>query len=133
MFLHHTTITSPPDKREAMIEFYEDLCGLDQIGVPMGMHDVIWFNMLGHEETHGAQLHIYITQESQPLCSGSHIAFAVAGNNERGRGMYNRVVAWAKANGVFLGEGTQYWGSPRCYIMDPAGNRVELMQYSPTA
>jgi hypothetical protein len=132
MFLHHTTITAPPSKREAMIDFYEGLCDLSQITPPDGMRNVLWFSMLGHEETHGAQLHIYLTQMSEPLCSGAHVAFVVASDNERGREIYDRVVAWAKREGIFLGDATPYWGSPRCYIMDPAENRIELFQYPPS-
>jgi catechol 2,3-dioxygenase-like lactoylglutathione lyase family enzyme len=131
MFLHHVTVTTPPEKVGDMIEFYENLCDLTPLAVPEGLRDrAIWYEMLGTDN--GAQLHIYITRESRPLRSGAHVAFAVASNNPYGREVYDRVVALAKLKGIFLGDGTQYWGSPRAYILDPAANRVEVFQFSPS-
>lgn len=129
MFLHHTTITAHPDKLKETISFYENLCDLTPIMTPPGLKNAIWYEMLGTDN--GAQLHIYITKEAQPLCGGAHISFVVSGRHDDGD-VYRRVVALAKREGFFLGEGTQYWGSPRCFIMDPAGNRVELLQFSPS-
>jgi catechol 2,3-dioxygenase-like lactoylglutathione lyase family enzyme len=117
-----------------MIEFYEGLCDLTQIQAPEGIADkAVWLAMLGHKDTHGAQLHIYFVPypEFQPLSGGAHVGFVVGGKTERGAQTYRRVIEWAKVNGVFLGDATAYWGSPRSYIMDPAGNRVELIQYAP--
>jgi catechol 2,3-dioxygenase-like lactoylglutathione lyase family enzyme len=127
MFLHHITITTPPDKLAAMSEFYENLCGLESKISPT--EGALWYEMPGTEN--GAQLHIYITPEATPLPNGAHIAFVVGGDDQRGLEIYERVIAWAKKNGVFLGAGTPYWGSPRAYVFDPAGNRIELMQYAP--
>lgn len=33
--------------------------------------------------------------------------------------------------GVPVDERTPHWGSPRCYVRDPVGNRLELMEFAP--
>ncbi|MGH2906041.1 MAG: hypothetical protein ACRDKI_04655 [Solirubrobacterales bacterium] len=38
-----------------------------------------------------------------------------------------------RAAGVAVDERAPHWGSPRCYVRDPAGNRLELMEFPPIA
>lgn len=54
-----------------------------------------------------------------------HVAIVVAD--------YERRVGALRAAGVSVEERSAHWGSPRCYVRDPAGNRLELMEFAPPA
>jgi catechol 2,3-dioxygenase-like lactoylglutathione lyase family enzyme len=44
---------------------------------------------------------------------------------------YAAVTASLRAAGVESEPRSEHWGSPRCYVRDPAGNRLELMEFAP--
>ena len=58
-----------------------------------------------------------------PLGGPGHVAIVVP--------EYARVRAALRAAGVTVDQRTEYWNSPRCFVADPAGNRLELMEFAP--
>lgn len=61
--------------------------------------------------------------ESPEPCPG-HIALVVE--------QYDAVVNALEAAGASVEPRSEYWGSPRAYVRDPAGHLVELMEFAPT-
>ena len=45
---------------------------------------------------------------------------------------YDAVIAALTAAGTNVDPRSEYWGSPRSYVRDPAGNTVELMAFAPS-
>lgn len=122
--IEHVSFNVTPSQAEACAGFYE-LVGFARVEPPAGLGErSIWLTRGGtsihlmHRDRDGADV-----AGSEP--GAGHVALVVDG--------YDSVVGALRAAGVTIDERSAYWGSPRCYVADPAGNRVELMAFAPGA
>lgn len=116
--LHHVTVQCSIDEVDACRAFYVNVLGLTELPSPIGK--AMWY-----EEG----VHIYWGKggnERHPDVPPAPSHFALVLGEE-----YRHVVDVCKRWNMFLDEGTMYWGSPRSYIQDPAGNRIEIMEFAP--
>lgn len=116
--IQHVTVTVPSeDLIPAARAFYEELGGVALERPPMLVADTpgCW---LGFGDT---QVHV-IVGEAQP--GPAHFALDLAGE-------YDPVLARLEAAGVARRDARRLWGARRCFVQDPAGNRVELFERPP--
>lgn len=114
--LHHVTVEVHPDLVPATQEFYSEVIGLSRV-TSMIQHSM-WFEQ---------GVHLYWGPQrgyQDEVPPPRHFALVVGAGYE---GIRRR----CKQMRLFLTDGTEYWGSRRCYVRDPAGNRVELMETAP--
>lgn len=108
---------------EACAGFYE-LLGMARVEPPAGLGErSIW---LVRDDS---SIHLVFRDRdgtdvasSQPAAAG-HTALVVPD--------YDKVIAALRAAGTTIDERSAYWGAARCYVKDPAGNRLELMAAPP--
>jgi catechol 2,3-dioxygenase-like lactoylglutathione lyase family enzyme len=123
--IEHVSFEMPRRQAQDCAAFYE-LLGFAQVEPPAGLGErSIWL-------TRGASsIHLMfrgrngtdLTESPQP--GAGHLALVVDA--------YDNTVAALEAAGVSVEPRTAYWGSPRSYLRDPAGNRIELMAFGPSA
>ncbi len=112
-----------PAHAEACAGFYEVL-GFARVVPPAGLGErSIWL------ARGGTAIHLMFRDrdgvdvaESGPAGAG-HVALVVES--------YAATIGALQAAGVEVDPRGEYWGAPRCYVRDPAGNRVELMAAPP--
>lgn len=114
--LHHVTVQIEPHQLQACLEFYREILGLKS--VHSMIQQTAWFEQ-------GVHLYWGDKNYDTPDTPLPHHFAVVVGDS------YDYVVETCKKLNLFVGIGTNYWGSPRCYVRDPANNRVELMAYAP--
>jgi catechol 2,3-dioxygenase-like lactoylglutathione lyase family enzyme len=121
--IDHVSFRVTAQDAQDCASFYE-LLGFERVEPPAGLGQrSIWLTR------DGSSIHlmfaqaggIAVEQSDQP--GGGHFAIVV----ER----YEAVIGALITSGVPAEERTAYWGSPRCYTQDPAGNKVELMASAP--
>lgn len=116
MTLHHVAIEAAPDDRDALVAFF-GLLGFQEVGLPDGMQGKTrWL------ERDGRQIHLLFVEQSTAPPLG-HLA-VVAGD-------YDAALARLRAAGFEPEPSTEYWGSPRCFVLAPGGHRVEVMAFPP--
>lgn len=107
-----------PDQLGACIEFYE-LLGFQRVTAPEKLaHYVAWF------ERDGDQFHLLQLPETSHMNVG-HAAVPLGDDYEA---MQTRL----RAAGHQVDDHEEYWGSPRSFVRDPAGNLIELMKFAPS-
>lgn len=103
--------------------FYK-LLGFVSVDPPAGLGDrSIWL------KRNGTSLHLMfrdrdgvdISESAEP--GAGHIALVVE--------QYEAVINALTAAGASVEARSEYWGSPRAYVRDPAGHLVELMEFAP--
>jgi len=120
--IDHVGFEMTPAQAEDCAGFYE-LLGFERVEPPGGLGArSVWL------ARGGTSIHLVHSDRSGvPLASGGgtggHIALVVES--------YEAVVGMLRAAGVEVDERAEYWGSPRCYLRDPAGNKLELMAFAP--
>jgi catechol 2,3-dioxygenase-like lactoylglutathione lyase family enzyme len=113
--LNHIQIEAPAGCEQAARAFFGDLLGLPEIAKPANLQGRggVWFAC-------GAQqIHIGVTPNFEPRRKG-HPALEVRGLN-----------AWRErlaAASVPISDDEPLPGWNRCYIADPWGNRIELLE-----
>ena len=113
--LNHIQIEAPPDCEAAARAFFGDLFGLPEIEKPVNLRGRggVWFAC-------GAQqIHIGVVHDFVPRHKG-HPALEV-----------RDLTGWRTtlmAAGVAITEDEPLPGWQRCYISDPWGNRLELLE-----
>lgn len=122
--IEHVSFTVSRADAQACAGFYK-LLGFVNVEPPAGLGDrSIWL------ARNGTSLHLMfrdrdgvdITDSPEP--GAGHIALVVE--------QYADVVNALTAAGASVEPRSEYWGSPRAYVRDPAGHLVELMQSAPT-
>lgn len=73
-------------------------------------------------ERAGTQIHLMRRDDAQHLPAG-HLAIVVDD--------YDATLGRLRANGFDPEPRAEHWGAPRSFVLDPAGNRVELMSAPP--
>jgi catechol 2,3-dioxygenase-like lactoylglutathione lyase family enzyme len=122
--IEHVSFTVSRSDAESCAGFYE-LLGFVRVEPPAGLGDrSIWLK-------HGAtSLHLMFRDRdgvdiaSSPEPGAGHVALVVEN--------YQAVTNALNAAGAIVEPRTEYWGSPRSYVRDPAGHLVELMEFGPT-
>lgn len=110
--LHHVALETRENDAEACAAFYAQL-GFARVEPPETLRGRAVWLARGTQ-----QIHLLLTDEPDVPPSG-HVAVVVDD--------YEATVAR-------LGDvdhRAEHWGSPRCFVRDPAGHRVELMAFPP--
>ena len=116
--IHHVALEVAPAQERACIAFYS-LLGFREVDPPGSLADrAAW---LEREDT---QIHLLRTDEPAALPQG-HAAVVVP--------RYEQTLQELQAAGHEPEPRSAHWGSPRAFVHDPAGNRVELMEFPPGA
>lgn len=114
--LHHVAVETRRADAEACAQFFT-LLGFARVPVPPGLADVaVWV------ERDGQQIHFLFADEPVVPAAG-HVAVVCAD--------YAAAQQRLRAAGHEVREHEVHWGSPRCFVNDPAGHRVEVMQFPP--
>jgi catechol 2,3-dioxygenase-like lactoylglutathione lyase family enzyme len=115
--IHHVSFEVRPDQLDACIEFYE-LLGFRRVTAPRGLADhVAWLERGGD--------HVHLLQLPEP--SHMNLGHAAVPLDDD----YEATQTRLRDAGHQVDDHEEYWGSPRSFVRDPAGNRVELMKFAP--
>lgn len=113
--LNHVQVAMPPGGEPEAIAFYAGLLGLQHVAKPpeLAGRGGCWFR--------GArlELHLGVEADFRPARK-AHPAFAVRG--------LAALRARLEAAGAEVVDDEQLAGYERCYVYDPFGNRLELME-----
>ena len=112
--IDHVQLAAPAGCEDAARRFFGELLGLEEIEKPEPLQSRggVWFRV-------GAQqLHVGVEPDFSPARK-AHPAFSVSGYDE----LQNRL----RAARVRLTEDDSIPGLRRCYVADPWGNRIELL------
>ncbi|MEX2551396.1 MAG: hypothetical protein WD627_00115 [Actinomycetota bacterium] len=116
--VQHVTVTVPDEGLLPAVEsFYNILGGVSQTR-PVKLAADTPGRWLGFENT---QVHLII---GDPVVDPAH--FALDLGNE-----YDAVRAQLAAHKMVVLQARDLWGARRCFVRDPAGNRVELFERAP--
>lgn len=120
IYLHHATIEVPGAKALDCLKFYQEVLELTIIDSPV--RNSAWFEE-GIHLYWGGEIPESVLQPSAGI-PARHLALVVG---------EKYLDIWRKTHKLrlFISDGTRYWDSPRCYIADPAGNRIEIIKLAP--
>lgn len=113
--IDHVQLAAPAGCEDAARRFFGELLGLAELEKPESLRSRggVWFRV-------GAQqLHVGVEAAFSPARK-AHPAFSVSGYVE----LQNRL----RAAGVELTDDGSIPGLRRCYVADPWGNRIELVE-----
>jgi catechol 2,3-dioxygenase-like lactoylglutathione lyase family enzyme len=118
--LHHVQLAMPPGREAEAERFYWGLLGIPRIPKPpqLEKRGGCWFRNAGVE------LHIGVEEPFVPAHK-AHPALLVQG--------LDRLIARLQHDGAEIQWDEQLDGHRRCYVNDPFGNRLELIERTPTA
>ena len=111
----HVQLAAPPGCEADARRFFGDLLGLEELEKPEPLRSRggVWFRV-------GAQqLHVGVEADFSPATK-AHPAFSVSGYDE----LQNRL----RAAGVEVLDDASIPGLRRCYLADPWGSRIELVE-----
>ena len=113
--IHHINLTIPPGSEEVARAFYSYLLGLIEVPKPVGSDRSrgCWF------EAGDFQIHISPDPDFRPA-KVAHPGFLVSDLSNLRRRLETAKVPTA--------DGTNIAGLIRCFVFDPFGNRIELLQ-----
>jgi catechol 2,3-dioxygenase-like lactoylglutathione lyase family enzyme len=113
--LDHVQVACPPGGEAAAVGFYADLLGLTQVPKPepLAARGGCWF------AGDGFQLHVGVDAEFR-AAQKAHPALLVAG--------LRALAAALDAAGHPVRWSDEQPGTTRCYVDDPFGNRIELIE-----
>jgi catechol 2,3-dioxygenase-like lactoylglutathione lyase family enzyme len=114
--IHHVQLAMPEGREDQARGFYRDLLGLLEVAKPaqLAARGGCWF------EQDGVKVHLGVEQDFAPARK-AHPAFLVTN--------LTALVARLSAAGCPVIEDQPLAGYDRCYVADPFGNRIELMQH----
>jgi catechol 2,3-dioxygenase-like lactoylglutathione lyase family enzyme len=113
--IDHVQLAAPAGCEDAAREFFGSLLGLEELEKPelLRSRGGVWFRV-------GAQqLHVGVEADFAPARK-AHPAFSVSG--------YEKLQNRLRAAGVTMSEDNSIPGRRRCYVTDPWGNRIELVE-----
>ncbi len=113
--LHHVQLACPRGSEEALRRFYGDVLGMTELPKPpeLAARGGAWFR------SGALELHLGVEDDFRPARK-AHPGILVAG-----------LVAYAErlaARGVPVQWDEAFPGYRRCYLTDPHGNRLELLE-----
>ncbi|HTH82448.1 MAG TPA: VOC family protein [Mucilaginibacter sp.] len=114
----HINICVAPEQLEAAYLFYKDVMGLEHIPRPDHVFTKpgYWFNI--------ADIQLHVGVETPVGRTFRHTAFEVADLAAARRQL--------EINGITIDEEPLIEGRDRFTFLDPFGNRMELLEYSPS-
>ena len=114
--LHHVQLAMPEGGEDAARAFYGGLLGLPEVPKPphLAARGGVWFEREG-----ALRLHLGVERPFAPALK-AHPAFLVAGLARLRRRLVDA--------GSAVVEDEPLPGFARCYVADPFGNRVELLE-----
>jgi catechol 2,3-dioxygenase-like lactoylglutathione lyase family enzyme len=113
--IQHVTRQIQSSELDGCVRFYE-LLGFEQVPVPEGIAGrAVWL------QRRATQIHLMPTADAIP--SSGHVGIVVED--------YADTVARLREQRHEIDPRQEHWGSPRCYVHDPAGNLCELMAWPP--
>lgn len=112
--LDHIQICIPIGKEQEARNFYAGIIGLTEIPKPKELlvNGGLWFEI--------ADIQLHIGTENETNTSKRHPAFEVENLND--------AKSYLIANGVMIKEDIQIEGCKRFSLIDPFGNRIELLK-----
>jgi len=113
--INHVQLAIPPDRERDARRFYGDVLGLPELEKPAALaaRGGAWFDL-------GAvQLHLGVEADFRPARK-AHVAFDV--------GDFDAIVARCRDAGHEPRVDRAVPGVRRCFVDDPFGNRLELME-----
>jgi catechol 2,3-dioxygenase-like lactoylglutathione lyase family enzyme len=112
--IDHVQLAAPPGCEADARRFFGDALGLEEVvkPEPLRARGGVWFRC-GEQ-----QLHIGVEQEFSPARK-AHPAFQV--------GDYDALLERLRAAGIETTPDESIPGVRRCYVKDPWGNRIELL------
>lgn len=114
--IQHVTFEVHPDRIEDCADFY-GLLGFERVDPPPTLAErAVWV------ERERTQVHLMRVEEPAVLPQG-HVAVIVE--------EYERTLERLREHGHDPESRSEHWGSPRAFVRDPGGNRVELMAFPP--
>jgi catechol 2,3-dioxygenase-like lactoylglutathione lyase family enzyme len=116
--LHHVQVSAPRGSEEALRRFYGDVLGMTEVPKPPGLagRGGVWFR------AGGVELHLGVEDDFRPA-GKAHPGLLVAD--------LPAYVGRLAAHGVPVEWDDAFPGYRRCYLQDPHGNRLELLEPLP--
>ncbi len=113
--LNHVQLAMPAGEEDAARRFYADVIGIPEVAKPahLAKRGGCWF------ERGALKVHLGVEQDFRPA-KKAHPAFTVTD--------LPALVARIEAAGFRVVEDEPLEGYSRCYVADPFGNRIELME-----
>jgi catechol 2,3-dioxygenase-like lactoylglutathione lyase family enzyme len=113
--VHHVQLAMPPGQEQAAGDFYAGALGMEQVPKPehLAARGGCWFR------GDGLELHLGV-EEGFRASAKAHPALRVEG--------LAGLRAVLEAAGAEVTDDTQLQGHDRCYVRDPFGNRLELIE-----
>lgn len=113
--IDHVQLAAPPGCEEDARRFFGGLLGLEELEKPepLRARGGVWFRV-GSQ-----QLHVGVEESFAPARK-AHPAFAAS--------RYDELVTRLRAAGVEVDDDDALPGVRRCYVADPWGNRIELLE-----
>ena len=118
--LHHVQLAAPRGSEEALRHFYGTVLGMTEVPKPpaLAARGGAWFR------SGAVELHLGIEDDFRPARK-AHPGIVVAD--------IDAVVRRLGEHGVEVAWDDNLPGFRRCYVADPHGNRLELLQPEPSA
>lgn len=114
--IQHVAVETPRALVDACVAFY-GLLGFERVDPPGTLADIAaWV------ERDGQQIHL-LFEDDPVVPRQGHVAVVCPD--------YDATVARLREAGHEVDPRREHWGSPRCFVDDPAGHRVELMLFAP--
>lgn len=112
--LDHFQLAMPPNEEETARRFFRDLLGMVEVPKPeaLAKRGGCWF------ESGPVQIHVGVDSDFHPATK-AHPALRCRN--------YDDLVGRLRAAGVSVREDVEIPGTTRCHILDPWGNRIELI------
>jgi catechol 2,3-dioxygenase-like lactoylglutathione lyase family enzyme len=113
--VHHVQLAMPPGQERVAGDFYAGALGMEPVPKPehLAARGGCWFR------GDGLELHLGV-EEGFRASAKAHPALRVEGLSE--------LRAALEAAGADVADDTQLRGHDRCYVRDPFGNRLELIE-----
>lgn len=113
--INHVQLAMPADEEAAARRFYTDLLGIPEIEKPphLAVRGGCWF------ERGALKVHLGVEHGFRPARK-AHPAFTVSD--------LSQLIQRLQAAGFGVTEDEPLEGYERCYVADPFGNRIELME-----
>lgn len=111
--LDHVQLAMPPEREPEAERFYVGLLGFERVPKPLEAKGGCWFR------AGSVQLHLGVERDFRPA-KKAHPALIVSG--------LDALCAKLQSSGIAVRADDELPGVRRCFVDDPFGNRIELIQ-----